>query len=392
MITLTEPSISVLPAFNRVLYNITSTNANQTGFKYLVKIFNTADELIVTTYYDTPADPSEAIQIDISKFISTDFAHDRGFRETSETFNYNGIVKGFYLKVYEYFKIDNSYVVVIESEVISAVKYAVSMSFPLLELRNWYDNIAEYNGTSDTIYKPLTDWEYVKLRSTDTQVYAFYNINNITRCELKVFYNNNTNTTINITNAPATNSITYFNINPLTYGTNVSYIEASIVWNNGSERKMKFSTLYIQACGKYEPVRIAYLNKFGVYDFLNFDLVNKQSFEIERKGYQKYYTNDIYYNESNIVKNINPIYYTKETQSWKIVSDYLTDAQSVLARQLYSSPLIYMYVTDDTNIIPSWIPVKLKSNSYEVKKIVADKLFNIELDLEVGLTNTRQSI
>ena len=33
MITLTQPSISILPAFNRINYQIVSTNAAEVGFK-----------------------------------------------------------------------------------------------------------------------------------------------------------------------------------------------------------------------------------------------------------------------------------------------------------------------------------------------------------------------
>ena len=73
-------------------------------------------------------------------------------------------------------------------------------------------------------------------------------------------------------------------------------------------------------------------------------------------------------------------------------SDYLTDAQSVLIRDLYSAPLVYMNLANDTQITPSWIPVKPVANSYELKQSISDKLFNLELDVEFGLVNTRQSV
>ena len=73
MITLTEPTIDILPAFNRINYLIDSTNANQSGFKYVVKVYNDADELITQAFYDSPANPAESVEFDVSRFVSANF-------------------------------------------------------------------------------------------------------------------------------------------------------------------------------------------------------------------------------------------------------------------------------------------------------------------------------
>lgn len=393
MITLTQPIPSVMPSYNRILYKIVSTNASNIGFKYVVKVYNGADELMATAYYDSPANPADEVEFDVSKLVSTEYSFGKGFYETATLVNDDSILKEFYLKCYEYYEVGGEYVIVLDTEVVSAVKFGLAASLPLLELKDWYANYNNYNGTSNTIYKPLTDWTTIKLRNSDSQIFAFYNNNKIVSCELKVFYTNGTNSTFNINALSVTNpTITYFKITPLTYGNNVDYIETYINWNNGSARRSKFATLYIQACGKYDPMRIAYLNKYGAFDFMNFDLVNKTTFEIERKGFQRGYSGDIYESNGVVVKNINPIYYVKESQKWKIISDYLTDTQSELLRYLYSSPLVYLNIVNDNYISPSWIPSKVVPNSYEVKKTISDKLFNLELDLEFALVNQRQSV
>jgi hypothetical protein len=392
MITLTEPTTSIVSAFNRINYKIVSDNASNIGFKYVVKIYNSANELMTTAYYDSPANPAIEVEFDISKFVQTDFDYSKGFTDSASAFNSGNILKDYYLKCYEYYEVDGAYVIVLASEVVSQTKTAIATSLPLLELRNFYSNLDEYDGSRNDIYKPLTDWTINKLRTTDAHIIGFYNDGKITSLHLDITYTNGSTGTSSIS-APSYTSrcVTYFKIIPLTYGS-VDNIKLTINWNNGSARSVEVGSLYVQACGKYEPMRLAYLNKYGTYDFLNFDLVSKQTFDIERKGYQRNYTGDIYIDDSNIVKNTNPIYYVKETQKWKIISDYLTDAQSELARQLYSSPLVYMNLVNDTYIENSWIPVKLVPNSYEMKKILSDKLFNLELDLEFGIVNTRQSI
>jgi len=393
MITLTQPSISILPAFNRINYQIVSTNATEVGFKYVVKVYNSANELITTAYYDSPADASDPVEFDVSKFVSTQFEYTKGFYETATSSNSTNIIKGFYLKVYEYYEVDGEFVIVLASEVVSSTKYALAAAFPLLELDDWYDDVNLHNGVSNTTYKPLTAWDTIKVRETDAQVFGFINTGYLTNVELLVTYTNATTQTYYIAKSGTTYpNVNYFQITPLTYGGSVASIQLFVNWNNGTARRYKFATLYTQSCGKFDPMRIAYLNKYGAFDFFNFDLVNKTTFSIEKKGYQRDYNGSIYEAGGVIVKNVNPIYFTKETQSWKVISDYLNDAQSELIRELYSSPLVYLNVVNDNYIRPSWIPVKPNATTYEVKKTASDKLFNLEIDVEFQLLNTRQVI
>jgi hypothetical protein len=186
--------------------------------------------------------------------------------------------------------------------------------------------------------------------------------------------------------------VTYVQITAMTYGVNVNNIQLFANWNNGTARRAKFATIFTQGCGRFDPMRLAYINKYGAFDFFNFDLVSKTTFDVERKGYERNYNGSIYEAGGVVVKNINPIYYTKETQKWKIISDYLNDAQAETLRELYSSPLVYMNLVNDNYINFSWIPVKPTATSYEVKKTAIDKVFNIEMELEFGLINTRQVI
>lgn len=393
MITLTQPSISILPAFNRINYQIVSTNANEVGFKYVVKVYDSNNDLITTAYYDSPADPSDAVEFDVSKFVSTQFSYNKGFYETATSSNSANIIKGFYLKCYEYYEVGGEYVIVLASEVVSSTKYALAASFPLLELDDWYDDVNLYNGVSNTTYKPLTAWDTIKVREADAQVFGFVNTGFLTNVELLVTYNNATTATYFIAKSGTTYpNVNYFQITPLTYGGSIASIQLFVNWNNGTARRYKFATLFTQACGKFDPMRIAYLNKYGAFDFFNFDLVNKTTFNIEKKGYQRDYNGSIYEAGGVIVKNVNPVYFTKETQSWRVISDYLNDAQSELIRELYSSPLVYLNVVNDNYIRPSWIPVKPNATTYEVKKTASDKLFNLEIDLEFGLDNNRQVI
>jgi hypothetical protein len=393
MITLVQPTNSILPAFNRINYTISSDNANLSGFKYVVKVFNTANELITQAFYDSPANPADSVEFDVSKFVSVNFTYSSGFYQVATSASNTNVIKGYYLKCYEYYEVAGVFQIVSASEVVSATKYALAASLPLLEENSFAADISKYNGVSNTSYLPLTEWTTIKARETDATIFGFINTGLLTNCELLVTYANATTQTYFITpSAVATPSVTYIQITPLTYGGSIENIQVFANWNNGSARRAKFATIFIQACGKFDPMRLAYLNKYGVYDFFNFDLVSKTSFSVEKKGYERNYSGSIYEADGIRVKNINPIYYTKETQSWKIISDYLTDSQAEILRELYSSPLVYMNLVNDNYITPSWIPAKPTATTYEVKKTAVDKVFNIELDLEFQLINNRQVI
>jgi hypothetical protein len=393
MITLVQPTNSILPAFNRINYTISSDNANLPGFKYVVKVFNTANELITQAFYDSPANPADSVEFDVSKFVSVNFTYSSGFYQVATSASNTNVIKGYYLKCYEYYEVAGVFQIVSASEVVSATKYALAASLPLLEENSFAADLSKYNGVSNTSYLPLTEWTTIKSRETDATIFGFINTALLTNCELLVTYANATTQTYFITpSAVATPSVTYIQITPLTYGGSIDNIQVFANWNNGSARRAKFATIFIQACGKFDPMRLAYLNKYGVYDFFNFDLVSKTSFSVEKKGYERNYSGSIYEADGVRVKNINPIYYTKETQSWKIISDYLTDSQAEILRELYSSPLVYMNLVNDNYITPSWIPAKPTATNYEVKKTAVDKVFNIELDLEFQLINNRQVI
>jgi hypothetical protein len=393
MITLVEPTIDILPAFNRINYTISSTNANEPGFKYVVKVYNDSDELITQAFYDSPANPADSVEFDVSKFVSVNFQYNNGFYQVATSLSSTNTIRGFYLKCYEYYEVAGSFVIVEASEVESDTKYALAASLPLLEEDNWVADLDNYTGASNSVYKPLTDWTTIKARETDSQIFAFINTGLLVNVELLVTYNNATTQTFFITPAVvSTPSVTYVQITAMTYGVNVNNIQLFANWNNGSARRANFATIFTQGCGRFDPMRLAYINKYGAFDFFNFDLVSKTTFDVERKGYERNYNGSIYEAGGVVVKNINPVYYTKETQKWKIISDYLNDAQAETLRELYSSPLVYMNLVNDNYINFSWIPVKPTATSYEVKKTAIDKVFNIEMELEFGLINTRQVI
>lgn len=384
MITLTEPTIPIVSAFNRVLYSIVSSNASNDGFKYVVKVLNSSDEVITTLYYDTPSNPSSPVEFDVSKLVSTDFDFTNGFNPASIVSASTGILNKYRLRCYEYYLIDGLGTIVLSTEVTSSYKTALASAFPLLNLRDW--NTDYLNRTGVTNFKPLTDWNVIKMRLTDTQVFSFYKYENYTNYIQYGFFFTNGDYLEGDINTPyngTPNQITHVAFKPSTYTSRTDIDRITLIVNSDTI-DYTFATIYISNCNRTEPVRIAYLNKYGAYDFFNFDLVSKTSFDTEKKSYQQEYTGSIFVGD--VVKNLNPNYYVKELEKMHLVSDYLSDAQAGLLRGMYSSPLVYL------NRGATWIPVKISQGSYEVKTVIIDKVFNVEIDVEFQLSNIKQSV
>lgn len=399
-ITLQQPSGEYQSAFNRINYNIKSDNATEVGFKFVIKIYKyITNELITTIYLDAPANPNEFIEFDVSNFVNSRFEYTKGLPYNSYGLGVNdGITYPFYLKCYEYYKVGNDYVIDLSTEVVSNYKVAIATSFNTLNLDEWYGSQLYYVGDScDEGRKPLTDWTTQQMYYSEIRTLSVVNDwGNISEWVVDLSYKNNNGTfeEVTLTYPPAyygSFSINNFYVYPdqwILPNKTLLSVNISATWNSCDQSE--YFTWLLQSytfkgCSQYPPVYIAYLNKYGVFDYFSFDLVARNSYGIERKGYARQYTGGIY-NDRYQTKIINPVYNTDLKEKWKLTSGYLTTEQSRLLQQLYTSPLVYMKSTSGR-----WVAVNLVANTYEIKEVVIDKMFNLELEIELPYLNKRQT-
>ena len=92
--------------------------------------------------------------------------------------------------------------------------------------------------------------------------------------------------------------------------------------------------------------------------------------------------NDIVYSMNEREK---VTYYTKKSETIKLMSDWITEAESNWLLELMSSPEIYLQNGDELTAV-----AKIKATNYTKKKVVRDKLFKIDVELELGYDNYRQ--
>lgn len=147
-------------------------------------------------------------------------------------------------------------------------------------------------------------------------------------------------------------------------------------------------TFVIQENCKYNVNTLIFQNNLGGFDNFTFYLGDESTTAIERKDMKvnvdNVVHNDIVYSMDEREK---VTYYTKNTPSLKLMSDWITEAESNWLLELMSSPEIYLQNGDELIAV-----AKIKATNYTKKKVVRDKLFKIDVELELGYDDYRQRI
>ena len=152
------------------------------------------------------------------------------------------------------------------------------------------------------------------------------------------------------------------------------------IFNATNSRKIKLR----QKCNsKYQSYNLHFLNRVGGYDTMKFGLVNKRNSEYEKSYFRRNEWQltgsqmskvDSYnrYNESNINYNI------QHKNTYHLISNWVSGQDYEWLSQLVSSPIVYMEVQG------AYFPVTIVNNTYNYKLEISDKLFNFEIDVEIG--------
>ena len=160
-----------------------------------------------------------------------------------------------------------------------------------------------------------------------------------------------------------------------TYGYNV-YISLGAA----TTRVLRFR----QVCNpKYRQYNLHFLNRLGGYDTMAFRLVNKRRSQFERSSYRR----NPYQLSGGQMKNIDSYnkynettynFAIQHTDYYSLTSDWVNEQDYAWLAQLMASPIVYMEVQG------AYFPVTINNTNYQYKYKVADKLFNFDLEVEVG--------
>ena len=133
---------------------------------------------------------------------------------------------------------------------------------------------------------------------------------------------------------------------------------------------------------KYPNIRIKWKNRYGQFDYMNFNMVNRQSFSTERKSYQPQlgswegttlsYQN---YDSANLA------YIVDSKQGIVVNSNWLPETYNEILKQLLVSDEIYWVQNESTDSV---MPITITTQNIVFKTGVVDKLIQYQFEFNLG--------
>ena len=162
--------------------------------------------------------------------------------------------------------------------------------------------------------------------------------------------------------------------------------EVYINYTNDTETKTKILKVKTFDCSKYEPIRVTFVNKYGALQDLYFTRRSNESINITSQDYKASvfdFTSLSYDQTAHQQRTLNLV----GKESVTLNTDYIDESCNEHIKQLMLSEQIWMTrLTDEEKIVP----LKLKSNSLQLKTRVNDRLvqYTMQFDVAADKINT----
>jgi hypothetical protein len=169
------------------------------------------------------------------------------------------------------------------------------------------------------------------------------------------------------TNFPiSTTGLTYYTIQPFNSTTALG-------------NKIRYEIVCEQ---KYPNVRIKWKNRFGQFDWLNFNMVNRQSIETTKRTYQPQlgtWESSTFSYQSYDSSILDYIVDTKQTL--QVNTDWLDDSYNDILKQLMVSDEVYWVYNETTGAVR---PLTITTSNLQFKTGVVDKLVQYQFEFTLG--------
>jgi hypothetical protein len=185
-----------------------------------------------------------------------------------------------------------------------------------------------------------------------------------------------------VTGDLASGTAPIFNASSNYYTVQLVYEEEPNVYQARSEER----TIYIEDyCSKYDPIRFKFLNNYGKYDYFTFTGAKTKNTDIKKNIYKsnpnQWATTN--YNYSTTSRGATQ-YETILNDTITIQSDWITEDESVWLEQLMTSPDVYIYSGSDL------VAVNITNTSYATKYEASEQLFNLSISFQYSQNRKRQ--
>ena len=394
-ITINATPKDFAPVYNKMEYLIESTNTSEPNFAYLVDIYiNFA--VTKTVRLRIPARPSDNKgKVDIHRVLESALTSDVGnptgtdafYKATNSSLSY--IVK--FGEEY------GTTVVQYPDEELDISRKAFNASLEKRPFINWDETDYELNGTKKKFLTNMPDNNKVSLNShgwlyfrgfPSMLIFRYLASGATSIVQIDASPIPPTNIRF-VPSAPATLN----NIDPswITIGSQPIITDDTLRYyimglDGGGIAASEKKYFVLEESCKYNTNTLIFQNNLGAFDSFTFYLGDISMTDIERKDMKvnvdTVVGNDIVYSMNEREK---VTYYTKKSETIKLMSDWISEEESNWLLELMSSPEIYLQEGNELTAV-----AKIKATNYTNKKVVRDKLFKIEVELELGYDDYRQ--
>jgi len=133
---------------------------------------------------------------------------------------------------------------------------------------------------------------------------------------------------------------------------------------------------------KYPNVRIKWKNRFGQFDWLNFNMVNRQSIQTTKRTYQPQlgsWEGSSFGYQSYDSSTLN--YINDSVQNISVNSNWLNEDYNDIFKQLLVSDEIYWVYDEENNLVR---PLTVQTSNIVFKTGVVDKVIQYQIDFKYG--------
>lgn len=133
---------------------------------------------------------------------------------------------------------------------------------------------------------------------------------------------------------------------------------------------------------KYPNVRIKWKNRYGQFDYMNFNMISRQTFETERKTYQPqlgtWESSTFSYRQGD---SANLAYIVDSKQGLTVNTNWLPETYNDILKQLLVSEEIYWIYDEPTDQLR---PLTITTQNIQFKTGVVDKLIQYTFEFQYG--------
>ena len=406
MITIKQEVSIIKPVYNDDFFVVTSTNYTQPNFQYVCDIYVNGNYITRTKTFPHPTNFSGkfAVKRIVESYLSKDF----DLATNNWTKNENSYCY-YQLKFGEEFGADSSGTTIYPNQAVSNTNYVwngimdyedyIAYTTNTYILRDANRKFLTNKPSAVNIQSSERDYLYC-INITSGDVYYLdiktYDSSDVLIDNYKLFnqyqdvgvdseYFTRVGTgTYNI-EASSGSIISTNNIFPI-FGTNVVYYTVRTIKFNGTVTSETKRYNITDICTKTEAVRLFFLNKLGGYDGFTFKHKAKINADIKRSNYKKpqgTWSSSTAF-AYGLSDRADTQYDTNIKDTITLVSDYVTEEESIWLEELFTSPDVYL----DRDGVE--IPINITATSYETKQTAVAKLINYTIEFTYSYNRYRQ--